>query len=295
MLTTERMELPDGDFIDLGWTPSPSPRSPIVLLLHGLEGSMNSHYIAGLTAAITKINWRSVVMHFRGCSGEPNRLARRYHSGETGDLAYVVATLQHRFPDCPLYAVGFSLGGNVLLKWLGETRGANPLTAAVAVSVPFELDQSVKLLGTGFSRAYEHYLLRHLLQSTRTKFAGRDSSAINATTLSSIRSLWQFDDLVTAPLHGFRDAADYYQQSSSRPFLRSITIPTLIVHALDDPFLPREAVPTETEVSSAVTLELPRNGGHVGFVSGTWPWRAEYYLEERIPQFLRASQSSNEN
>lgn len=249
---------------------------------------MKSHYIAGLTTAIAKINWRSAVMHFRGCSGEPNRLARRYHSGETGDLAYVVAMLQKRFPDCPLYAVGFSLGGNVLLKWLGETRTANPLTAAVAVSVPFELDQSVKLLGTGFSRAYEHYLLHHLLQSTRTKFAGRDSSSINPTTLSNIRSLWQFDDLVTAPLHGFRDAADYYQQSSSRRFLKSITVPTLIVHSLDDPFLPRKAVPTENEVSDAVTLELSQYGGHVGFVSGRWPWRPDYYLDQRIPRFLQA-------
>lgn len=290
-LTTERLELPDGDFIDLAWapsrsTPSRSTHAPIVLLLHGLEGSMDSHYIGGLMEALLGAGWRSVLMHFRGCSGEPNRLARRYHSGETGDLAYVAKTLRARNPDAPMCAVGFSLGGNVLLKWLGETGAANPLTAAVAVSVPFQLDRSVTMLGQGFARVYERYLLRQLLRSTRRKFAGRDWGVVDPVALANVRTLWQFDDLITAPLHGFRDARDYYQQSSSRRFLASIAVPTLVMHALDDPFLPRDCVPSAADVSSAVTLEISQQGGHVGFIGGPWPWRPNYHLEQRIPEYL---------
>lgn len=287
-LTAERLELPDGDFIDLAWGPCPSTPGPTVLLLHGLEGSMDSHYIGGMLAALSTAGWRSVLMHFRGCSGEPNRLARRYHSGETSDLAYVAATLRARHPDSPLCAVGFSLGGNVLLKWLGETGAANPLAAAVAVSVPFELDRSVKMLEQGFARVYERYLLRRLLRSTQRKFASRDTAGVDPAVLANVRTLWNFDDAVTAPLHGFHDARDYYRQSSSRPFLASIAIPTLVVHALDDPFLPRESVPRAVDVSNTVTLELSEHGGHVGFIGGASPWRPYYYLEQRIPQYLSA-------
>lgn len=283
----ERIELPDGDFIDLAWGPAKNTSSPIVLLLHGLEGSVKSHYVGGMMAALSSAGLRSVLMHFRGCSGESNRLARRYHSGETGDVAHIVATLRRREPNIPISAIGFSLGGNVLLKWLGETGASNPLSAAVAVSVPFELMRSVETLQRGLARVYDRYLLQHLLRSTRDKFAKRSPSEVDLTALHKVRTIWDFDESVTAPLHGFCGAQDYYQRSSSRQFLHAVAVPTLIIQALDDPFLPPQSVPDKSEVSPAVTLDVYPKGGHVGFVSGRLPWRPSYHLEQRVPEFLR--------
>lgn len=259
---------------------------PIVVILHGLEGSSHSPYARGLLSTLSHVGMRAVVMHFRGCSGAPNRLPRSYHSGDTADFAYLVAVLQQREPTTPLACVGYSLGGNVLLKWLGEAGSAAPLQAAVAVSVPFLLAQAADRMHRGFSRLYEWKLLRSMRHAVERKRELMTLS-IDAGKLRTLRSFRDFDDHVTAPLHGFKSAAHYYATASSRPYLRSIAIDTLILHARDDPFMTETAIPDPTEISSKVELEIYNRGGHVGFVTGAWPWGAHYWLEERIPRYLQ--------
>lgn len=279
----ERLELPDGDFIDLDW--SEHGRGPIVIVLHGLEGSSASPYARGLMRAIERRGWRGVVMHFRGCSGEPNRLARSYHSGDTGDLAYFVNTLRRRDPRAPLAAVGFSLGGNVLLKWLGKAGAAVPLRAAVAVSVPYVLSCAADRLNRGFSRLYQWRLLHSLCRTVIEK-RRNIQLPLKVRDLSALKSFRDFDEHVTAPLHGFDGADHYYTVASSRQYLKGITVPTLLLHARDDPFMTEATIPRKNELSETVTLEVCSHGGHVGFVTGSWPWRARYWLEERIPAYL---------
>ena len=294
-LIREREELPDGDFLDLDWAgpkgetgrSADADGSPIVLVLHGLEGSSNSHYARGLLAWVHAEGWTGVLMHFRGCSGEPNRLPRGYHSGDTGDLAHVVSLLRARHPARPLAVVGYSLGGNVLLKWLGETGQSAPVDCAVAVSVPFDLAAAARRLERGFSRFYQWWLMRSLARRVREKVArGILPEAFAAH--AGARDFRTFDDLVTAPLHGFAGADDYYARSSSRRYLGGIRVPTLVLHALDDPFLSPAAVPGHDEIPPTLTLEVYRGGGHVGFVAGPWPWQAQWWLEGRITAFIAA-------
>lgn len=279
----ERLELPDGDFIDLDWSENGS--GPIVIVLHGLEGSSDSPYARGIMHAIEQRGWRGVVMHFRGCSGEPNRLARSYHSGDTGDLAYFINTLRQRGPRTPLAVVGFSLGGNVLLKWLGKAGGDAPLRAAVAVSVPYVLRGAAERLNHGFSRLYQWQLLRSLRGNVVEK-RRHIKLPLKIQDLSALRSFRDFDEYVTAPLHGFDSADHYYTVSSSRQYLKGITVPTLLLHSRDDPFMTEAAIPEQQELSESVALEVSARGGHVGFVAGAWPWQARYWLEERIPAYL---------
>ena len=283
-LRRERLELPDGDFLDLDWTPRAS--GPTVVILHGLEGSSNSPYARGLLKAVHNRGWRGVLMHFRGCSAETNRLPRGYHSGETGDIAHLVNVLTKQQPRAPLAVVGYSLGGNALLKWLGEAGTQAPLSAAVAVSVPFVLGQSADRLHRGFSRIYEWYFLHSLVRTAKRK-AERMPLPIDLQYIDKVGSIRQYDDLVTAPLHGFKNADDYYTRSSSRQYLQGIRVDTLMLQAADDPFMPPSVIPAATELSPHVTLELHRHGGHAGFVSGAVPWRARYWLEQRIPDFLQ--------
>lgn len=283
-LRRERVELPDGDFLDLDWTEG--ERGPIVLILHGLEGSSRSKYALGLMKAVHARGWRGVVMHFRGCSGEPNRLPRSYHSGETGDPDLIVRLLRQRHPDAPLAVVGYSLGGNVLLKWLAEQGEAAPIDAAVAVSVPYRLADSANRLLHGFSRLYQMRLVMNLCDSFRRK-RKRIAMPIDPP-LRRIKTFWDFDTAVTAALHGFRDAGHYYATVSSRQFLKQIGKPVLCIHARDDTFMFPETAPEPSELSSAVELDLAEHGGHVGFVSGRWPWKPRYWLEERIPEYLAA-------
>jgi predicted alpha/beta-fold hydrolase len=282
-LRRERIELPDGDFLDLDWTPGRN--GPVVLVLHGLEGSSNSKYARGLLRAVHARGWRGAVMHFRGCSGEPNRLARGYHSGETGDVAHVIDLLRQREPAAPLYVVGFSLGGNVLLKWLGTPGVRAPIRAAVAVSVPFLLAESARRLDRGFSRIYQWGLMRSLRRSVSEK-RKRMALPLRIQDISTLRTFWDFDEHVTAPLHGFAGAEDYYTRSSSRQYLKNIQVPTLIVHSRDDPFMTPAAIPQDRELSSAIRLETHDNGGHVGFVAGSFPWKPDYWLERRVLAFL---------
>lgn len=283
-LHTERLELPDGDFVDLHWTPHNG--QPIVIVLHGLEGCSQSPYTRGLLHTLQRIGLRAVVMHFRGCSGTPNRLPRSYHSGDTADLAYLVQTLRQREPGTPLMAVGYSLGGNVLLKWLAEAGAQAPLAAAVAVSVPFVLAQSAERMNKGFSRVYQWKLLKSMRRRIDAKLQHMPLN-IGTRDLSSLRSFRQFDDAVTAPLHGFDDADHYYALSSCRQYLRNIVVDTLILHARDDPFMTEHVIPATNELSAHVRLELYATGGHVGFIAGPWPWRTRYWLEERIPRYLQ--------
>lgn len=292
-LRRERLELPDGDFLDLDWTRG--EQGPIVLVVHGLEGSSDSHYAAGMLAAADRRGWRGVVMHFRSRSGEPNRLARSYCAGDTADIAHVVDRLHQRQPATPLAVVGYSLGGNALLKWLGETADDPPLRAAVAVSVPFLLEDTARRLGKGFSRLYQWHLLGKLKRGYRDKFRHRTDGPVALDQLSVLQNFYAFDDRITAPLHGYASVSDYYTRASCRQFLGRIRVPTLILHALDDPFMSPETAPNAAELSSHIRLELSRNGGHVGFVAGPWPWRANYWLEQRIPAFLAECWSPSPN
>jgi uncharacterized protein len=280
----ERLELPDGDFLDLIW--SGGGHGPLVVLLHGLEGSIHSKYAAGQMKAIEDAGLRAVLMHFRGCSGEPNRLRRGYHSGETEDIEAFVGVLREREPMTPLAVIGYSLGGNVLLKWLGERGAGAPIDTAVAVSVPFRLGDCADAIGRGFSRIYQRHLMGRMVASYRRKFASRDDAPFDLERARSLTTFREFDEAVTAPLHGYAGAADYYARASSASFLRDIRVPTLVLHALDDPFMTPAATPHENELSPAVRLELCRHGGHVGFIAGRWPWRPRYWLEERIMTHL---------
>jgi predicted alpha/beta-fold hydrolase len=285
-LKRERVELPDGDFIDLDWAPCES-NGPIILILHGLEGSIDSHYAKSLLKQFCNRGWRGGFMHFRGCSGEPNRLARGYHSGETGDVEFIVRKLREREPNVKMAVVGISLGGNVLLKWLGETADQNNfLDAAIAVSVPFELHKAAARIQIGFSRFYQWYFMKCLRERLIEKFQVT-ISPVNPAVLHEVRSMFEFDDKVTAPLHGFDGVDDYYTTSSSRQYLRNIKVPTLIMHAKDDPFMTEDVIPEPHELSPNVLLEVTDHGGHVGFVGGKYPWRPEYWMDQRIPDFLK--------
>jgi len=284
-LRRERIETPDGDFLDLSWA-ADSGSGPKILILHGLEGSLDSHYAGGLMHTLAEAGFEPVLLHFRNCSNEPNRLPRSYHSGETGDLDWVVRSLART--DRPMSAVvGFSLGGNQLLKWLGEQGAEAPVRTAVAVSVPFLLADAARRLEQGLSRLYQRHLLSRLRASYRRKFAALPSPL--SVDPDSLRSFRAYDDRITAPLHGFAGVDDYYARSSSRQFLGRIAIPTLILHALDDPFMFPETCPTAAELSPRVTLELSKHGGHVGFVQGTLPWRAKSWLDGRILAHLSES------
>ena len=282
----ERIELSDGDFIDIDWH---GPRgADLILVLHGLEGGSQSHYVRGLCGAAAAHGMECAVIHFRGCSGEPNRLARSYHAGDTGDLESVLGRLQQREPRRKISAVGYSLGGNVLLKWLGET-GSCRLARAAAVSVPYSLADSARCLEHGASRLYQYRLVWRMRRSVRRKFA-RITSPIDLTELDRARTFWEFDELVTAPLHGFASCADYYERSSCGQFLTAIRTPTLLIHARDDPFMSTQNIPDESALPTNVTLEVSDTGGHGGFVTGRAPWRPRYWSELRVIEYLTTSE-----
>ena len=283
VLRRERIELPDGDFLDLDWNGDVAGDGPVVLLLHGLEGSSESPYAWGLLAAFRRRGWPAAVMHFRGCGGEPNRLARCYHSGETGDVAWTAGELARRFPGCPLFAVGVSLGGNVLLKWLGERGPEAQLAGAAAISVPFDLGRCADRVERGFSKVYRRYLVGQMHRSIHAKFGAWNESPIDLAKLAGWRTFREFDENVTAPLHGFEGADDYYRKASSGPYVARIRIPTLIVQAENDPFVPGAVLPSS---SPTVRVEASPHGGHAGFVTGVIPGRPRYWLEERIPAFF---------
>jgi predicted alpha/beta-fold hydrolase len=283
----ERWTTPDGDFIDLDWVDAP-PGTPLVVLFHGLEGSSASHYAASLMAALRRIGWAGVVAHFRGCSGEPNRLPRAYHSGDTEEIDWILHRLAQANPERTLFAVGVSLGGNALAKWLGERAeaAARIVAAAAVVSAPFDLTLCGHHLERGFNRVYTERFLVTLRRTAQEKLA-RYPGLFDAARLRAVRSLYDFDDLITAPLHGFAGAADYWRRASAKPFLGGIRVPTLLLNARNDPFLPAHGLPAPKELSRQVTAEFPRQGGHVGFVTGRPPGRLEW-LPQRLLHWFAA-------
>lgn len=260
----------------------------MVVVLHGLEGCSRSGYVVEACRRLRDRGLRPVALNFRGRSGEPNRARRLYHSGETGDLAFVVRRLRERLgPGTPLGALGFSLGGNVLLKYLGErSDAATGLSAAAAVSVPFDLAASARHLERGAGRFYAWFLLRSLKRSLRRKARRRgiDYDLERAAAADTLRA---FDDAVTAPVHGFRDAGHYYRESSSARYLDRIGVPTLVVQAEDDPFVPADSVPRETlEANPALRPVVTPAGGHVGFVAADGGGGPRFWAEERAAAFL---------
>ena len=286
-LRHERLDLADGDFVDLVWADKKlSTKAPLVILLHGLGGSIQSAYVKGLMQQFNLWGWRSVLMHFRGCSGEPNRLDRAYHSGETGDLDYLVNQLEKREPDTLKAAVGISLGGGVVLKWLGEMEKRSAVSCAVAVSVPLDLKIAANHMTRGFSQLYQAYMIKQLHRAIKRKFYQRNAPPIDIARLGEWRCFLTFDDKVTAPLHGFNHVHEYYKKASAEQYLIAIKTPTLIIHAKDDPFMTPEVLPFKDELSDKTILEVSEKGGHVGFITGSIPGYPEYWLEQRIPQFL---------
>jgi len=312
----ERWETPDGDFIDLDWVdPStyapalaggsrsgfrptglpvglhPAPESSnLVVLFHGMEGSSRSHYAICLMNELKRRGWRGVMVHLRGCSGEVNRLARAYHSGDSSEIDWILRRFREREPNIRLYAVGVSIGGNMLLKWLGE-QGENVLGVvdrAAAISVPVDLAIAARRLDSGWNKLiYTRWFLRSMKPKVLAKIATHglpiDTGAVRVT--STFREI---DDLYTAPIHGFRDATDYWQRASSKPWLRRIRVPTLMIGARNDPFFPDDALPTAAEVSDRVALEFSQTGGHVGFVTGRFPGKIDW-LPRRILSFFEST------
>jgi predicted alpha/beta-fold hydrolase len=292
LLKRERLTTPDDDFIDVDWCDEGN--GPLIILLHGLTGSSKSCYIEGLQHLLYKNGMGSVALNFRGCSGEPNLLARGYHSGDTGDIDFLYRTIRQREPARVMAAIGFSIGGNVLLKWLGEQGDKLSLSAAISVSAPLVLSECSTKLDHGLSKNYRNHLIdelkdyidgkrRHLAQTGRNEEAKKLSQLGD---LSNIKSFWQYDEQVVAKLHGFESAHHYYQLSSSRQYLKKIEIPTLIIHAIDDPFMTESILPEQSELSASVTLDVTCGGGHVGFIGGRIPFKPHYWLEARIPTFL---------
>jgi predicted alpha/beta-fold hydrolase len=286
-LRRERWDTPDGDWIDVDWLDGPAD-APLVILFHGLEGCSRSHYARALLGTLQAREWRGVVPHFRGCGGQPNRLPRAYHSGDFAEIDWVLRRIAAAAPDVPRYAVGVSLGGNALLKWLaleGE-RAASVIRAAAAVSAPMDLMAAGLGLARGFNRLYTWNFLRTLKRKSLAKL-DRFPGLYSRTALLRARTMYEFDNVVTAPLHGFRDTDDYWTRASTRGELHRIRLPTLIVHARNDPFLPGQHLPHARQVSSWVTLDFPHAGGHVGFVSGRFPGNLRW-LPRRLLGFFQA-------
>ena len=279
--TRARLELRDGDFLDLDWSRAGHRR--LAIILHGLEGNSSQQYVRGMAATLHAARWDVLAWNFRGCGGEPNRLPRAYHSGDTGDIAAVIA---HAAADYSRIAlVGFSLGGNVTLKYVGEAPPHPAIVAAAAISVPLDLASSARKLDREWSNwIYRRRFIVPLIAKIEAK-ALHFPGELKTDGIRAIRGFQEFDDRYTAPLHGFRDAADYWTRSSARQFLRGITVPTLILNARNDPFLTADSLPfAEAEANPALFLEAPASGGHVGFldfVQGARPWS-----ERRVAEFL---------
>jgi predicted alpha/beta-fold hydrolase len=296
-LRRQRLETFDGDFIDLDWLDAPAAQAsepPLVVLFHGLEGNSSSHYARALMRHLQTIGWHGVVPHFRGCSGELNQLPRAYHSGDYAEIGWMLSVIHALQPSAALYAVGVSLGGSALLNWLGREgdRAASLINAAAAVSAPLDLTASGVAIGQGLNRIYT----MHFLQTLKPKalaMARRFPGKLNEASIRRADSMYAFDDVVTAPLHGFDGADDYWLRASSKPWLRGIAVPTLVLNARNDPFIPAASLPTRAEVSATVMLEQPEGGGHAGFLSAPFPGRLDW-LPLRLVQFFEAAQKHPE-
>ncbi|MFN0160788.1 MAG: YheT family hydrolase [Burkholderiales bacterium] len=285
---------PDGDFIDVDWiadasgTPAWDAEKPLVVMFHGLEGSSQSHYALALMHAVAASGWNGCVPHFRGCSGESNRLPRAYHSGDAVEIDWILKRIVALRRPRAVYAVGISLGGNALMKWASRegSAAAAILRAAAAVSAPLDLAAAGMALGRGFNMVYTRMFLATLKAKSlakETRFPGM----LDRARVARARDLYEFDNLVTAPLHGFRDTDDYWSRASAKPALIDVRVPALLLNARNDPFLPAHALPRAHEVAGCVSLEQPAAGGHVGFASGFWPPGHISALPQRLLDYFR--------
>ncbi|SEM22211.1 hydrolase [Halomonas caseinilytica] len=287
-LVDEILELPDGDFVELTWLDAPtlSAEAPVLVLFHGLEGSVDSPYARHLLRAAERRGWRAVLMHFRGCGKWPNRLPRAYHSGDTADARRLLERLARHYPSAPRVALGVSLGANMLLKLVAEDAdNALGLTGAIAVAPPVNLAACADTLERGTARLYQRHLLGALKAKVAPRLVRRELPlALSHGDLGRCTTLRAYDDAITAPLHGFNDAADYYQRAAAAPLLGDIHLPTLILHAEDDPFMPPGLYDGLT-LGPGIRLEIARHGGHVGYVE----WRNGHptsWLARRVERQL---------
>ena len=282
-LRRERWDAQDGDFVDVDFVDG-APGQPFVVLFHGLEGSSNSHYARALMAAVAARGWSGAIPHFRGCSGELNRAPRFYHSGDAGEIDWLLRRLRPRAGG-KLYAAGVSLGGNALLRWLGESgHQAEFIDAACAVSAPLDLARGGEALSSGLNMVYTRMFLRTLKPKCLAKL-DQFPGLFDRAALLRARNLYEFDNVVTAPLHGYRDTDDYWHRASARHVLSDITVPTLVLNARNDPFLPGQHLPRQA--APCVTLEYPAHGGHVGFAGPGLDW-----LPRRILGFFDTAAAS---
>ncbi|WP_269530761.1 YheT family hydrolase [Chitinimonas sp. BJYL2] len=285
-------DTPDGDEIAVDWLVTDAPEdAPVLIHFHGLEGSANSHYAVALMRAARQQGWRGAVVHFRGCGGHPNRKPRAYHAGDSAEVDWIVRRVRATVAG-PVFVAGVSLGGNALAKWLGEQGEAalSLINSAAVISAPLDLLAAGRVLDRGFNKwVYTREFLRTLRPKTLTQLAAfADELAylgVSTEQIRAARTFRDFDDRVTAPLHGFKGVLDYWTRASSKPLLTRIAVPTLIINARNDPFLPASALPTHQEVSPAVTLLQPERGGHVGFVEGPFPGRIDWLPRCLLPFF----------
>ncbi|MDE2429190.1 MAG: alpha/beta fold hydrolase [Burkholderiales bacterium] len=282
----ERWETPDQDFIDVDFIDG-EPGKPFLVLFHGLEGSSDSHYARALMYRLRERGWSGAIPHFRGCSGELNKAPRFYHSGDSEEIAWIVRRLQQNYrqqhPDGKFFAVGVSLGGNALLRWLGESgHDADIVDAACSISAPLDLAQGGVSLSSGLNMLYTRMFLKTLKPKCLKKLE-QFPGLFDREQLLRAKNLYEFDNVVTAPLHGYRDTDDYWNRASARHVLSDITVPTLVLNAKNDPFLPGRHLPHKA--APCVTLDYPDHGGHVGFAAGTLPGNL-YWLPEKILHYL---------
>ena len=282
--------LSDGDFVECYWykLSSHNSKTPIVVLFHGLAGSYKSPYIQGITLALQKSGFSVVLMHFRGCGLKENLLPQAYHSGDTDDAFEFITHLTSKYPQSKLFAIGYSLGGNMLLKLLGEKRSLHLLSGAISVSAPMQLDVCANAINRGSAKFYQKLLLKNLNDLLYAKYLKHDMESIINITRKSVKKLktfWEFDEVYTAKVNGFDSAQDYYTKCSAKQFLKFIQTPTLIIHSLDDPFMTPKILPTKEEMSKSVELEVSDNGGHVGFIEGSI-FKPKYWLELRAVEYF---------
>lgn len=269
----ERWDTPDGDFIDIDFSSRlASASAPTLVLFHGLEGSSSSHYAKALAQVCAQRGWHLAVPHFRGCSGEPNRLLRAYHSGDSDEVDWILRRLQQSASG-ELLAMGVSLGGNALARWAGlqQQAAAELVKGAAVICAPLDLVAGGVNLGQGLNRwIYTPMFMRTLVPKALAKWQ-QSPGVFDKERLQRARTLHDFDDVFTAPVHGFRDADDYWSRASAKPLLKQVAVPLLLLNARNDPFVPAHSLPRPDEVSATVQLWQPPHGGHVGFASGAWP------------------------
>ena len=288
----ERFTTPDNDFFDVDWYGQ--GEKGIVILLHGLTGCSSSHYILGLQDVLAREGYTTAAMNFRACSGEPNLKAGSYHAGFTQDIQQLYQQIRDKNPTTPVFTVGFSLGGNIMLKWLAERAGDIRISGAVAISVPYKLANCADKVDIDLAKIYRSHLIGHMKKKldNKRKFFKDNKLNIELEKLNSlgdlnwVKSFWQFDNHVVAQLHGFADVLDYYQQSSAINYLKAIQTNTLLIHALDDPLMTPSVLPDKNQLSETTDLLLTPKGGHVGFLSKTQTGEIEFWLQSVVLNYL---------